>query len=161
MTEPKKPGRPSKLTPKLMGALCKHISEGVLPETACAIEGVNPRSYYRWMQAGESDDAEYRQFCQLIKEAKGAATKRRIMRIEKASEDSWQAAAWLLERTEPDLYSLRSNLNVHQSIEPLELEVKEPVVDDDRIGAILAILQSVGAIPAIPETQGVGANMQP
>lgn len=98
-------GRPTKLTPEVQDKIVAALRAGNYQETAAVYAGVEPRTFYRWMERGESDDADdeiYRQFRQTVEKAKADAEVRDIALIDKAAHDgSWQAAAWKLERKFP------------------------------------------------------------
>lgn len=142
--------------------LLKYISEGVPVGTACRLVGLGTRTFYTWQSLGQDDEAppEFRQFRQGIEKAKAEATARRVGIIEAAAADgTWQAAAWLLERTQPEDFSLKQNLSVQHA--PMQVEVKQGVIDIDRIAAILEVFVRVGAIPSPIGAATVGDNMQP
>jgi transposase len=99
-------GRPTKLTPEVQDKIVAALRAGNYQETAAMYAGVEARTFYRWMERGESDDADdeiYRQFRQAVEKAKADAEVRDIALIDKAAHDgSWQAAAWKLERKFPN-----------------------------------------------------------
>jgi transposase len=98
-------GRPTKLTPEVQDKIVAALRAGNYQETAAMYAGVEARTFYRWMERGESDGTEdeiYRQFRQAVEKAKADAEVRDIALIDKAAHDgSWQAAAWKLERKFP------------------------------------------------------------
>jgi transposase len=99
-------GRPTKLTPEVQDKIVAALRAGNYQETAAMYAGVEARTFYRWMERGESDGTEdepYRQFRQAVEKAKADAEVRDIALIDKAAHDgSWQAAAWKLERKFPN-----------------------------------------------------------
>ena len=105
-------GRPTKLTPELQEELLKALKGGTYVEDACAYVGLGVTTFYRWMNEAQSEDAtdELREFRAAVEKARASAVVRNVALLQKAAEDSWQAAAWWLERTRPDHYGRRTNI---------------------------------------------------
>jgi hypothetical protein len=104
--------RPSDLTPALQGLIADSIGKGVPPEVAAVAAGITARTYYRWKAKGQADeeadlDTPHARFCQALKEAEATAQGLLLETIRLAPETGakWQAAAWILERRWPRLYS--------------------------------------------------------
>ena len=95
-----KRGRKSKLSSKLTEELRQAISEGLHDSSACAICGIDPSTFYRWLRKGEEGESkEFSQFYQTIKKANAERERSWIRFISK--DESWQSKAWLLERRFP------------------------------------------------------------
>jgi hypothetical protein len=93
-------GRPSKLTPELQKRICDYVSLGNFPEVAAKCSGIDRATFYRWKARGEKTKAGiYRDFCDALKEAESRAEVAALAKIQKAATNgTWTAAAWLLER---------------------------------------------------------------
>lgn len=92
-------GRPTKLTPQLQDELCRVIAVGNYLETACAYVGLSCETVRSWMRRGARQKrGVYRDFLAAIKKAMAQAEVRDVATIVQASSESWQAAAWRLER---------------------------------------------------------------
>lgn len=64
-------GRPTKLTPDVQQTLAFALSEGATVEHACDYASITPRTFYHWMQRGESgEEQEYLQFFHTITRAR-------------------------------------------------------------------------------------------
>jgi hypothetical protein len=87
----KKPGRPAKLNDDAKATLIRALGLGISEADAARIVAVSPRTVRREAEA----DAN---FAQDKKRATIAGKMRLLQRITDASEQHWQAAAWLLER---------------------------------------------------------------
>jgi hypothetical protein len=87
----KKPGRPAKLNDDAKATLIRALGLGISEADAARIVAVSPRTVRREAKA----DAN---FAQDKKRATIAGKMRLLQRITDASEQHWQAAAWLLER---------------------------------------------------------------
>jgi len=63
--------RPSKISRDLIDNIAGHISTGVTPEVAAQVEGINPATYYRWVNKGKEEvKGLFYEFCEAITRAK-------------------------------------------------------------------------------------------
>lgn len=101
--------RPSKLTDEVQEATARLIKVGVTVEVAAETVGISPETFYDWMRRGElkgSREAKYRKFRAAVEQARAEAEATLVTRVAKAaSNGSWQAAAWLLERRSPERWA--------------------------------------------------------
>lgn len=96
--------RTTKLTPEVQDAIVKALLLGNYVETAVAYAGIGKNTFYTWMERGLSEETEdqlYRDFRDAVEKAKASAEVKDVALIDKASQTSWQAAAWKLERKFP------------------------------------------------------------
>ena len=106
-------GRPTKLTPEVQEKIVSLVRAGNYPEVAAQAAGIDPRTYYRWMEKGEDGPAPYGQFRHAVKEAQAAAESHAVTIIRKAAIDgSWQAAAWFLERSKAERWRRKENVEL-------------------------------------------------
>lgn len=90
--------RRSKLTPEVQQRICDAIVIGATYEHAAAYGGISYDTFNEWNKTKP-------QFSEEVKAAEARAVVGWLAKIEKAaSEGTWQAAAWKLERRYPDLY---------------------------------------------------------
>jgi len=67
--------------------------------------GVSYETMRLWFQKGtETRQKIYNEFVKEAQDAIRQGMMRRLLRIDKAAVDSWQADAWMLERMHPDLF---------------------------------------------------------
>lgn len=73
---------------------------------ACENAGINYTTFLRWLD-------EKSEFCESVKKAEETGLDRiKDVQIQKIlSNDSWQSAAWWLERNYPDKYGKRENID--------------------------------------------------
>lgn len=114
-------GRRTKLTTSALEAVVSFVRIGAYFETACAAAGIHRSVFYDWLKRGRAEwirleqhggrprksEALYLQFLTAVKQAAAEAELTDLDRIDKASEQQWQAAAWKLERRYPTRYALR------------------------------------------------------
>ena len=117
-----KGGRPSLLDEAVTRLLETVFIGGTTIADACAYAGISEAVFYRWMKIGRALDAGHKRdddhpyipykkadrerFLEFFKSIKRA---RAVMRVEAislirlaANDGNWQAAAWLLERSDPE-----------------------------------------------------------
>jgi len=98
-------GRPSKLTPKTQERIIGAIRVGATYALAAQYGGVAYNTFNEWMKKGEAANrGAYREFYDAIKSAEGDAAVKWLALIDKAAAETWQAAAWKLERRYPSDY---------------------------------------------------------
>lgn len=97
--QPKKKGRPSKLTKPNIKHICNALSLGATHKIACESVGVARQTFYRWLEQADLDrkeglDTIFTSFQDKVKraEAKGALTCLKEINISK----DWKAKSWLL-----------------------------------------------------------------
>lgn len=94
-----------KLTPEIQKRLLDAFSVGASHRNACDYAGITPQTMYNWIEKAETGRAPYVAFLEQLKLSEGTAAVGWLAKIEKAaSEGSWQAAAWKLERRYPQDY---------------------------------------------------------
>lgn len=159
-------GRPSKLTPETQAAIVAAVEEGNYPEVAAESEGVNGRTYYRWMQQGESDapeDEPYRQFRQAITRARAKAERSMVGIVRAAAADDPRAAEWYLERSASDRWGRRDKLTIESAVNA-ELDAMlgklEAGLTPDEYDRVLSVLsgRSSGAEAPGDAADGAGAT---
>jgi hypothetical protein len=95
--------RPTKLTPETQARIIQALEAGNYFETACGYAGITSRTGYGWLEKGrEETSGIYFQFFQAVEKATSQAELKNVAIIQRAAMDTWQAAAWWLERRAPD-----------------------------------------------------------
>jgi hypothetical protein len=102
---PTRRGRPVRLTPRAFLRICHLVEKGFAITRACEVECIS-YGHFR-LRVSRSERLQAR-----LKKAEETRFNRRheeaLEAIMAAGEKSWMAYAWLLERTMPQLYALRS-----------------------------------------------------
>ncbi|MDP2183539.1 MAG: hypothetical protein Q8K99_13355 [Actinomycetota bacterium] len=113
--------------PARIDRLLEGLTMGVSTRAACAAAGIGRRTYFSWMQRGEGalrtaesvagdadaldliDETErpYADFYRRAEAARAVSQLQTMQVIRAAALTNWTAAAWMLERTFPNEYSLR------------------------------------------------------
>lgn len=111
--DPNWTGRWSALAqPDTVEVLLKGFRSGLNDRDCCLAAGIHPRTLSRWQETAEAHpESAHASFVAALKAARAEGKLKRLQRIEKASEKDqhWTAAAWLLERTDPEQFALRKD----------------------------------------------------
>jgi hypothetical protein len=92
---------PNKFTPEVRNSILQAVRMGCYLETAAAFAGISKQTLFNWLRLGAQDVEPFVEFHRDFAEALAKSEMRGLAVIGKASEKSWQAAAWLLERRYP------------------------------------------------------------
>jgi hypothetical protein len=100
--------------PVTLQALIDAATAGLNDKSACEAAGLHPETLQRW-QKNVSDNPQqsppHTAFILALKEARARGKLELLNRIKAASEKPqfWTAAAWTLERTDPEQFALRKD----------------------------------------------------
>lgn len=109
----------SKLTPQLTKQFAEAVAKGYTYNQACDLLHVNRNTFHEWMARGDGTDPDrpqtdaHAKFANAVKEAKAEREQRWQGVIEDAAiGGTWQAAAWLLERTNRKAYGRNESVEI-------------------------------------------------
>ena len=96
-----------KITPEKIDLICDHLKEGNYDMVAAQAAGITRQTFYRWIRQGKADkEGIYFEFYQRVEQSKAEGEINLITTIKKASNRTWTAAAWILERSRPERWAL-------------------------------------------------------
>jgi hypothetical protein len=153
-------GRPPKLTPKLRTELVKAVRELGWLSPAARRCGVAPACVREWVARGRGADPErpatplYAAFAAAIERAQGEWEASKLKLIDDAARvktECWTAAAWSLERFDPEAYGRKDRVDVSATVALVQVRnllvwvasVVERYVPAERRDAELADLAAV------------------
>lgn len=127
--------KPRKLTDDLIKEACRLIAAGNYVAVVCDYLDITKACWYKWLRDGELAKAKEEEWGMLQNEleamslkflvntqrAKAKAIIKNVALIQDAAENTWQAAAWWLERTKSDLYAPSQKITVVEGDEPLRM----------------------------------------
>ena len=123
-------GRRSKLTPEVQEKICEYVRQGLTYEIAARAAGISESTFYRWRERGErARSGKFREFWEALKRAEAEAEQRLVERILAASSDTWQAAAWMLERRYPDRWGRKDRVRHETDFGDALAQVLERLAD--------------------------------
>lgn len=136
-------GRPTKLTPAIQAKVCDAIRSGNFRETAATFAGIDRSTLHRWLKRGETKRrGACHDFAVAVGKALADSEALLVARIAKAaSEGTWQASAWLLERRHPERWGRRERHEIKAEINSTEKVTNEYETVDE-------ILRLLAARPA-------------
>ena len=98
--------RPSKYTAETLTRVEEALSQGATYQLASAYAGITYETFNTWR-------GKFSEFSDAVKKAEARAAVGWLAQIERAAtEGSWQAAAWKLERRYPDDWGRKERLDI-------------------------------------------------
>lgn len=138
--------------PEIINRLLEALRSGNFIDDACQYAGIAESTYYSWMDRGrrerarinagekpETAEAPWLELFDKVQQARSEAVVRNVHLIQRAASDgTWQAAAWFLERTRPDKFGRRIATEVSgPNGGPVEVDV---AVTPEQLSARIAAL---------------------
>jgi len=120
-----------KLTEEMIEKAAKLIAAGNYHKTVAQYLGIHEATWWRWLQKGETAKSKrsiYRKLYEAVKKAEAEAQIRNVAIIQKAAQETWQAAAWWLERRYPELWGRKDTVRLGTEDED-GLKLRIEVVD--------------------------------
>lgn len=128
-----------KLNRELIEKAYRYVAAGNYIETVCVYLGISKNTWYTWLKKGEKQrQGIYRDFYDAIKKAEAEAEMRNVAIIQEAARDTWQAAAWFLERKYPERWGKRET-----TIEDIQKKQNEML---ERISKIVEALKDEDSV---------------
>jgi hypothetical protein len=93
-------GRPTKYKPETVEKILEALRGGNTRRASCAVADVSQDSLALWLRI-------YPEFAEAVEKAEGKAEAKMVSIIRDASDTTWQAAAWWLERKHKAEWSSR------------------------------------------------------
>lgn len=86
---------------ELTNEIAKYLEEGLGRVDACVLANINFDTFNEWMKNKS-------EFSVIIKAAETKCKRRNIVIVQKAAINTWQAAAWMLERKYKEEFALKN-----------------------------------------------------
>jgi hypothetical protein len=135
-------GRTTKLTPESQATITSSIADGLPFRVACQRAGISMVTFESWRRRGERDrQGIFFDFRIAVKKAEADAIARNVGIIQQAATDgTWTASAWWLERRYPEEWGRREHVTVVNRDALIDAEVERlraefPDVPSERIVA--------------------------
>ena len=161
-----KKGRPTLLNESKMTAIVDFLERGnTFTATAKAV-GINPVTLAQWIKRGrelsmlnrELNEQEqmFVDFSMAVEKARAMAEIRALEKIRQAGDSSWQAAAWYLERANPQEWGLVRRTEV-TGADGGAIQVDVDAVNR-KLEALIANVVDAEAVDSTPELTDKGLN---
>jgi hypothetical protein len=130
------------MTPERYEAIIKYIRNGAHLSHAANAVGIDDNTVYRWIEKGREDpESIYGYFLEDLKRATGIAILRNVSIVQRAAEDDWGAAKWLLGVLDPEIYGSKSVIKTEVS-GTAKIEVKH-IISDEELKKLTSIQDSI------------------
>ena len=97
----------AKITPEIIELIKGYLEEGNYDLIAAQAAGITRQTFYNWIRRGKMDkEGIYFDFYTMVEKSKSEGEVNLIATIKKASNRTWTAAAWILERSRPERWAL-------------------------------------------------------
>lgn len=114
--------RPTVLNDIVAERIRQAVRKGATWAIAAEAAGVGSSTLREWKARGRAGEEPYAAFLATIKRAEAEAFEEACERIQVAAIETWQAAAWLLERRRPKSYALRRPVETEKPVTPEEAD---------------------------------------
>jgi transposase len=162
--------RPPKINDEIVDTICAAIGRGITFRRACLIAGIGYRTFYRWLEQAEEDDADpiYVEFKRRVEKAEADALALAEVVFYQGALADPKIAERLLARRDPDQYGERTvnhrvsgGVNVNHAIEA-EAKVQR-LIDGLEPELLDALVQNLlrGAEPSLPRLTEIGGTEEP
>lgn len=106
------------------------VRAGALLETAAGYAGVPSSTFFAWVKKGRRERREpYATFVDKLDQAIAENEMSNLAFISAARKESWQSAAWLLERRYPERYGRRTRVDGNVTV------TAQPFIDTAKLSA--------------------------
>lgn len=123
-------GRPSKYTAEVVERICYSLSQGNTRTTAAICAGISKETFYQYLN-------EFPDFSDAIKRAEEQAVEHYVNVIHTASTQTWQAAAWYLERRRKEDFGKQDKVDITTNGKDINgMSVEDMVAELERIQQI-------------------------
>jgi transposase len=144
-------GRPTKLTEELIETIAISVQLGCSYETAAAAAGVARSTFNVWLRKGKNGEGTrlQRKLIDRIETAAGLRVQGKLAQINQAAQaGDWKAAAWILERIDPDQFAQTQRVHgqiAHEHRVTFDLAALDDVELAAGVAAIRKALEAAAA----------------
>jgi len=133
-----------KMTPERYEAIIKYIRNGAYLSHAANAVGIDDNTVYRWVKLGKEDpESIYGYFLEDLKRATGVAILRNVSIVQKAADDDWGAAKWLLTVLAPEVYGNKSTVRTEITGPGGAAIEANLIITDDELRKLTIIQESI------------------
>jgi len=117
--------RSTKLNSRVQNTIVKCLKDGNTRNDSALYAGIGVSTFYLWLDRGRAGESPYVEFLEAVEKAEAEAMIANVAIIQRAANDTWQAAAWWLERKRPDDWGRRQRMDIGTSQEqPMKITVQ-------------------------------------
>lgn len=163
--------RPTLLTPDRVRRITELVAAGNDQETAALAAGISKSTHFAWMARGrieadrlaanprlkvKASEAPFVEYLEAVQKARAEAEARLVLLVAKAAQEpkTWQAAAWLLERRDPQRWGRVTRTELTgKGGGPVKQETTTTLSDAD-LAALADRLSGVGPVLPVVNLEG-------
>lgn len=119
--------KPTRLTPDVQTQICNYCAAGAPLPYACSAAGIPWPTCKVWLKRGRAGEQPYAAFVAAWQRAKAAWVAGSVLRVTKAADKDWRAAAWLLERRVAEFQPRAKHQMEHSGPGGGPIEVAPPI----------------------------------
>ena len=117
--------RTTKLNSRVQNTIVKCLKDGNTRNDSALYAGISHTTFYNWLERGRQGEEPFLAFLEAVEKAEAQAVVSKVAIIKEAAEETWQAAAWWLERKRPDDWGRRQRMDIGTSQEqPMKITVQ-------------------------------------
>ncbi len=125
----------SKYTPEIHEQIVSYIRKGYPKTTTFGLVGINADTGWDWLRYGRDQPEKYPHYVRLaedIEQAIAEVQAERVDQILAAAQDpkNWTAAAWYLERTDPQTWGRKDRVEIDASKSAPMFQLNQIVLTD-------------------------------
>lgn len=142
-------GRPSKLTPEAINALCEQLARGHTRRASCAKVGLGESTLRAWLDDARRDDASplHQELVRCVELAEGQGEYALVEIVRTAATIDVNQAKWLLERRHSQDWARKEeSVTLHTDEKPPDIKTLRNAIAK-RIEAMIAARPAPGAPP--------------
>jgi hypothetical protein len=132
-------GRGNKRTPGLQPDELERarvlLRGGNYVETVAHALGYRPAVLQGWIDAGAAGDPAHESLWLAVQQARAESEARNVTIVASAARESWQAAAWMLERTAPERWARVTQRETARELEKAETSKSDPFAEVDELAS--------------------------
>ena len=117
--------RTTKPNARVQNTIVNRLKEGNTRHDSALSAGISHTTFYSWLERGRQGEEPFLDFLEAVEKAEAEAMVANVAIIQRAAIDTWQAAAWWLERKRPDDWGRRQRMDIGTSQEqPMKITVQ-------------------------------------
>ena len=108
-------GRPTLCNARVTKVVAEGLSKGLGVRASVARASIDKKTHYNWLERGRAGEDPFVYYFHSCEKAHSDFVKSKLTQIDTAADENWQAAAWRLERADPEEFGRREKTDIHLS----------------------------------------------
>ena len=108
-------GRPTLCNAQVTKIVAEGLSKGLGVRASVARAAISKVTHYEWLDRGRAGEEPFANYLNVCEKAHSDFVDSKLTQIDAAADSNWQAAAWRLERGDPEEFGRREKTDLHLS----------------------------------------------